>query len=174
MIHLCHGGAIKNISSFWAMRGNQSTPGLWSLLLLKVTEHLCDCCCCSNCSQVFSPFFGACSPLFFSVPSSFFFLFFFLLILYGVYIRVCQVIPQFYSGLNSWLCVTVVTVKPLMAFVYWAVITRFWIGVNVGGIDMEMNTSWQDFLQLYKPLCHLWRTGTLQRSQVFRPIALYC
>jgi hypothetical protein len=40
--------------------------------------------------------------------------------LYGVYNRVCQVIPQFYSGLNSWLCVPVVTVKPLMTFVYWA------------------------------------------------------
>ncbi len=124
MIHLCHGGAIKNISSFWAMRENQSTPGLWSLccylLLLKVTEHLCDCCCCSNCSQVFSPFFWASSPLFFSVPSPFFFLFSCLIILYGVYNRVCQVIPQFYSGLNSWLCVPVVTVKPLMTFVYWA------------------------------------------------------
>ncbi len=144
---------------------------VWLLLLFKLLPSL------------FSSFFWGLisSFLFFSfLFFSFLFLILFLPLflftdtVWSVYNCVCQVIPQFYSGLNSWLCATVVTVKPLMTFVYWAVITRFWSGVNVGGIDMEMNTSWQDSLQLYKPLCHSWRTGTLQRSKVFRPIALYC
>lgn len=80
---------------------------VWLLLLFKLLPS-------------FFSFFLRFISSFFSVPSPFFFLFSCLIILYGVYNRVCQVIPQFYSGLNSWLCVPVVTVKPLMTFVYWA------------------------------------------------------